>query len=27
VTDEMAQLAEFIQSFAMNKVEIVKRPF
>lgn len=27
VPDAMAQLAEFIQSFAMNKVEIVKRPF
>ena len=25
--DAMAQLAEFIQSFSMNKVEIVKRPF
>lgn len=27
VPDGMAQLAEFVQSFAMNKVEIVKRPF
>jgi predicted phage terminase large subunit-like protein len=27
VPDAMAQLAEYIQSFAMNKVEIVKRPF
>lgn len=27
VPDAMAQLAEFIQSFGMNKVEIVKRPF
>ena len=27
VVDGMAQLAEFVQSFAMNKVEIVKRPF
>ena len=27
VPDAMAQLAEFIQSFAMNRVEIVKRPF
>ena len=27
VPDGMAQLAEFIQSFSMNKVEIVKRPF
>lgn len=27
VCDGMAQLAEFIQSFALNKVEIVKRPF
>ena len=27
VPDGMAQLAEFIQSFGMNKVEIVKRPF
>lgn len=27
VPDGMAQLAEFIQSFALNKVEIVKRPF
>jgi len=27
VPDAMAQLAEFIQSFAMNQVEIVKRPF
>jgi len=27
VPDGVAQLAEFIQSFSMNKVEIVKRPF
>lgn len=27
VPDAMAQLADFIQSFGMNKVEIVKRPF
>ena len=27
VPDGMSQLAEFVQSFAMNKVEIVKRPF
>ena len=27
VPDGMAQFAEFIQSFALNKVEIVKRPF
>lgn len=27
VPDAMAQLAEFVQSFGMNKVEIVKRPF
>lgn len=27
VPDGMAQLAEFVQSFAMNRVEIVKRPF
>ena len=27
VPDAMAQLAEFIQSFGMNRVEIVKRPF
>lgn len=27
VPDGMAQLAEYIQSFSMNKVEIVKRPF
>lgn len=27
VPDGMAQLAEFIQGFAMNKVEIVRRPF
>ena len=27
VPDGMAQLAEFVQSFALNKVEIVKRPF
>lgn len=27
VCDGMAQLAEFIQSFALNKVEIIKRPF
>jgi predicted phage terminase large subunit-like protein len=27
VPDAMAQLAEFIQSFALNRVEIVKRPF
>lgn len=27
VPDGMAQLAEFIQSFTLNKVEIVKRPF
>ena len=27
VPDAMAQLSEYIQSFAMNKVEIVKRPF
>lgn len=27
VPDGMAQLAEYVQSFAMNKVEIVKRPF
>ena len=27
VPDGMAQLAEFIQSFALNKVEIIKRPF
>ena len=27
VPDGMSQLAEFIQSFALNKVEIVKRPF
>ena len=27
VPDAMAQLSEYIQSFALNKVEIVKRPF
>ena len=27
VPDAMAQFAEFVQSFGMNKVEIVKRPF
>ena len=27
VPDGMSQLAEFVQSFAMNRVEIVKRPF
>lgn len=27
VPDAMAQLADFIQSFGMNRVEIVKRPF
>ena len=27
VPDAMAQLADFVQSFGMNKVEIVKRPF
>lgn len=27
VPDAMAQLAEFVQSFGMNRVEIVKRPF
>ena len=27
VPDGMAQFAEFVQSFGMNKVEIVKRPF
>lgn len=27
VPDAMAQLAEYIQNFALNKVEIVKRPF
>ena len=27
VPDAMAMLAEYVQSFAMNKVEIVKRPF
>lgn len=27
VPDGMAQLAEFVQSFGMNRVEIVKRPF
>jgi predicted phage terminase large subunit-like protein len=27
VPDAMAQLSEFVQSFGMNKVEIVKRPF
>jgi predicted phage terminase large subunit-like protein len=27
VCDAMAMLSEYIQSFAMNKVEIVKRPF
>lgn len=27
VPDGMAQFAEFVQSFAMNRVEIVKRPF
>lgn len=27
VPDAMAQLAEYIQSFGMNRVEIVKRPF
>ena len=27
VPDGMSQLAEFVQSFALNKVEIVKRPF
>lgn len=27
VCDAMAMLSEFVQSFAMNKVEIVKRPF
>jgi hypothetical protein len=25
--DALAMLAEYIQSFALNKVEIVKRPF
>ena len=27
VPDAMAMLSEYIQSFSMNKVEIVKRPF
>ena len=27
VCDAMAMLAEYIQSFAVNKVEIIKRPF
>lgn len=27
VPDAMSQLAEYIQSFSMNKVEIIKRPF
>lgn len=27
VPDAMAMLAEFVQSFALNKVEIIKRPF
>ena len=27
VPDAMAMLSEYVQSFAMNKVEIVKRPF